>query len=232
MHPSATRSIRLPDSADPDQVMREVLSQYADLIEQRRVKIKQDYPHSEPDMRTGWLLWQANLKEFLYFEEEMMAPNPENYFAEWKESGGGSRKSSKNLWVYEKETGEKRFSVTTAAGAKIQPYFDVPPPNEPYLYFFRVQGEDLGNGFIRIWVREATERELRRLLGQLNPENLSEAIIRITAETGDTNTSLNLPLETAIPLVITSDAYQLLNASFPGVSDEHMIQLFIQQLSG
>ena len=39
-----------------------------------------------------------------------------------------------------------------------------------------------------------------------------------------------LPYELAIPVMITVDAYSVLKKAFKGVSDEHMIQLFIRQL--
>ena len=45
--------------------------------------------------------------------------------------------------MYEKITKQKRYSVTTSAGIKIQPYFDVPPPNDQNLYYFRVQSEPI-----------------------------------------------------------------------------------------
>ena len=78
-----------------------------------------------PDMRFGWLLWQDSLREFLYFEQPMTVPDPSAYRAIWVESGGGSRKQSRNLWIYDIETDRKAYSITTEAGAKIQPYFDV-----------------------------------------------------------------------------------------------------------
>lgn len=75
MHPAATRSIRVSDG-EANEVMRDVLGQYAGLIERRTAKVAAE---GAPDMRTGWLLWQANLQQFLYFEEEMLPPDP----AEW-----------------------------------------------------------------------------------------------------------------------------------------------------
>lgn len=122
MHPAATRSIRIPTTEDdPTKIAQDILHQYALLIEQRRQRIAQDAPNTEPDLRTGWLLWQESLREFLYFEEELRPPRPDDYWAEWKESGGGTRKTSRNLWVYERETGRKRYSITTSAGAKFNP---------------------------------------------------------------------------------------------------------------
>src|SRR5574341_1040706 len=184
MHPAATRQIRIPANLDnPNAAMQDILSQYAKLIRQRAEQVRETSPGIEPDLRTGWLLWQTSLKEFLYFEEEMLPPDPDDYVAEWKDSrGGGSRRSSRNLWVYEKETGKKRYSITTAAGAKIQPYFDVPPPNDPNVYFFRVQGEELPDGTVRIWLTQATARELERLIGDLDAKTIGSAISNAAGE--------------------------------------------------
>lgn len=154
MHPSATRSVRVPlTTTDPNSAMVDVLTQYAELIEARREQVREQAPGYEPDMRTGWLLWQESLRQFLYFEEEMLVPDPADYFAKWHSTrGGGNRKPSTSLWIYEKDTGKKRYSVTTEAGAKIQPYFDVPPPNDPNPYLFTVIGEVIEAGLVRVWV--------------------------------------------------------------------------------
>lgn len=67
MHPSATRSIRVPPTTtEANQAMRDVLGQYADFINARREKVKEGIESGEPDMRTGWLLWQESLRQFLY----------------------------------------------------------------------------------------------------------------------------------------------------------------------
>lgn len=229
MHPAATRSIRIPASEDPNEVMRDVLIQYMELIEQRREQVRRDTPDIEPDMRTGWLLWQDSLEEFLYFEEEMLPPDPSDYEAKWMESGGANRKESKNLWIYEKETGQKRYSVTTAAGAKIQPYFDVPPPTDPNLYFFRVQGEETEDGLIKLWVTASTGRELKRVIGDLSVENLSSIILQTASEIQEIAEEQISRFELAVSIKITPEAYKTLKEIFPGVSDEHLVRLLIQQ---
>lgn len=232
MHPSATRSIRIPTTdAEPNEVMGDVLSQYASVIEQRRQKVKEDAGGKNADLRTGWMLWQASLREFLYFEEETLAPDPKDYFAEWKESGGGLRKASKNLWVYEKKSGQKRYSITTSAGAKIQPYFDVPPPNDPNLYIFKVQGEEISPGIIRIWVAASTAREMERIVGNLAKENLSLVIANVAAQQSTEEGPTTLTREEAVPITLTAESYNLLVATFPNaVSDEHMAQLLVTRL--
>lgn len=230
MHPSATRSIRIPEG-EADDVMRDVLTQYAELVEARRLKVSDTSPNGQADLRTGWLLWRSNLREFLYFEEEALPPNPDDFTAEWRSSGGGARKASRNLWVYERETGQKRYSITTAAGAKIQPYFDVPPPDDPNLYYFRVQGEEISPGLVRIWVTPSTERELQQKLdGPISPESVEDLVVRAAAiplaptDTGSPNDP------EAHPVILTLQAYQLLQSAFEGVNDEHRMRLMLQRI--
>ncbi len=233
MHPAATRSIRVPDpETDPEEAARDILGQYAELIDQRRAKVRETAPRKEPDMRTGWLLWQESLREFLYFEEEMLKPDASNYCATWSHrEGGAGRKASASLWIYERDTGRKRYSVTTSAGAKIQPYFDVPPPDDPNLYIFTVQGEPIGRSRVRIWVTEASARELKRLLGALNVRTLSSAILRSAGAFKPGEVTEVLVSKRAYPLVLRTDAYTALQEMFPGsVSDEHMVQMLIQHL--
>lgn len=232
MHPAATRSIRIPTTeGDPTAIAREILQQYADLIEQRRQRVAQNTPDAEPDMRTGWLLWQGDLVEFLYFETDMLPPNPDDYWAEWHERRSGSRKPSKNLWVYENAIGIKRYSITTSAGAKIQPYFDVPPPNDPNLYYFCVQGEEVENNLIRVWVTSTTALILNELLGDTHTDTVSAAIIeRANAALvlREKPTEPAIEAELAKPLYITREAYAALRKAFAGVSDEHRMQRFVQ----
>ena len=234
MHPAATRSIRIPSTdADPNSVMHEVLSQYAQLIEARRQKIQeQSASRSQPDLRTGWLLWQESLRQFLYFEEAMLPPVPQAYEAKWVESGGGSRKRSKNLWIYERKTGVKRYSITTQAGAKIQPYFDVPSPTDPNLYLFTVIGEALDTGHVRIWLTEATAREMERLIGALDTQTISQAILQ-QAEVAPRLARIEISqTEVAEAVLITTEAYQALQTVFPGVNDDHSFRLLAQVLRG
>lgn len=233
MHPSLTRSIRIPEGQDnPRAVMQTVFAQYADLLAAREASVKEAWPGLKPDMRTGWLLWRTDLREFIYFEEQTTAPVPEYYDAEWHETEGRGRKSSRNLWVFEKATGRKRYSVTTAAGAKIQPYFDVPPPGDPNLYHFQVQGERVGDAEVRIWVTAATFRELTRILdGNVSASSVSAAIGRAASEAKPIEVATSPLAEEAVPITVTGEAYDLLTAAFPGVSDEHMFQLFLKQLA-
>lgn len=229
MHPAATRSIRIPTGKiSAERAMREILRQYAELIEQRTAKVREQAKNgTQPDMRTGWLLWQESLRQFLYFEEPMKSPNADEYTAQWVESGGGSRKGSRNLWIYEKATGKKRFSVTTSAGAKIQPYFDVPLPNDPNLYIFTVIGEVITDGRIRCWVTRTTWHELEHILGRIDGQTVSNFIQQQLADLPVAEAGPVVIEEPAQPLEISAEAYSILTSRLPGVSDEHCFQLLI-----
>jgi hypothetical protein len=232
MHPSLTRSIRIPSiDVDANQAMRDVLTQYGELIRSRSEQVKKTSPTSHVDIRTGWLLWQETLEEFLYFEEELTIPDPNEYYAEWRESTSNSnRKNSINLWIYELETGIKRYSITTSAGAKIQGYFDIPPPNDPNLYFFRVQGEQITQTEIRIWIMPTTKRELERILGDLSPQKLSMLILEIANQDLVVESQPSEAFELAVPLIIQASAYDVLRNTFNGVSDEHIIRSLVEYL--
>jgi len=233
MHPAATRSIRVPSpTVKANRAMRSILAQYGDLLDQRRERVREAAGGVEPDMRTGWLLWQESLREFLYFEEETLKPDPTSYYAEWVEhEQGGVRKASVSLWIYEKDTGRKRYSVTTAAGAKIQPYFDVPSPQDPNLYVFIVQGEAAERGLIRLWISEATAHELERILGSLDAEEVSRAIIQASGGSAGGASTRPISIYSARPILLEGTAYEALRAMFPGgVSDQHLVELFVQYL--
>jgi len=233
MHPSLTRSIRVPDTKDPNEAMAILLNQYSELIKNRREKVEaQNKTDLAVDMRTGWLLWQESLRQFLYFEEEMLAPNPEEHFAEWKSTiGGGNRKNSINLWIYEKRTGKKRYSITTSAGAKIQPYFDIPPPTDPNAYLFTVIGESIRVGYVRIWLTETTFNELMRVFNTTDPDIISDRLIKVCSSIEKKEQDDPLThIEEGVSLELRVEAYKLLTESVKGVSDEHSIKLILAQM--
>jgi len=234
MHPAATRSIRTGSIERPANIAaKDILIQYGELIELRRSKVAETCKNGQmPDMRTGWLLWQLDLDEFLYYEEEMLAPDYRNYYAEWNvRPARGARKSTKNLWIYEIATGKKKYSVTTEAGAKIQPYFDVPPPTDKNLCYFKVQGEEVEGKNIRVWITQATALCLKAVLHTLDGARISEEAeklpLAITAREGTVPTET---LDQALPILISKIAYRNLRLRFKGKSDEHMMQQFAQYL--
>ena len=209
------------------------MSQYAEFQEQRKKYVLASCEGAAvADMRTGWLLWQERLREFLYFEERTQIPNPGDYFAQWVVNAPrGARKPSKNLWIYEKDTGKKRFSVTTTAGAKIQPYFDVPAVGTKNLYHFVVIGEQIKIDSVRIWVTESTYQNLLYALdGDLPPENLSRQMIAAACELGDTSFADSFNYETAHELVVSKEAYSVMQTVLPGVNDDNSMQLLVGYL--
>lgn len=234
MHPAATRSIRIEDvKADPNVVMTDVFRQYAELIETRTNKVREDAPGKNPDMRIGWLLWEDNLAEFLYFEEKMLAPDAQNFYAEWNDTGvRGARKSSRSLWIYEKATNKKRYSVTTSAGIKIQPYFDVPAPSDPNLFYFRVQGEPAPGdpSTTLLWAAASTAAALKAKLGSLDKEKVSLAVVGALAAAPEETEVEPAPTELAQPIPILTDVYLQWVTQWSARSDEHRAQLLLKAL--
>lgn len=187
-------------------------------------------PTDDPDMRMGWLLWQDGLREFLYFEVPMGRPNPDDYIAEWRSSGGGRRRTSRNLWVYNQSTGTKEFSITTEAGAKIQPYFDVPLPTDPNLYHFVVQGEDCGDDMVRIWLTKMTADMLRDAVGDLVPDAIKAVVDGIDPESISTDENSGPFGALAVDLLVPAATYRSLKDMFKGVSDEHTFKMLVDVL--
>ena len=232
MHPAATRSIRIDNIEFPaDDVMKDVLNQYGNLIEERTQRVRDKNPAGTADMRQGWLLWEKSLREFLYFEEPMTKPNSDYYYAEWNETAArGTRKASKSLWIYERATNKKRYSVTTTAGIKIQPYFDVPPPSDPNLSYFCVQSEPLDDDTIVLWVAAATAEQLNKRLGSINKDVVSQAVFEAARRGQKSDTSFADNLHKAVPIRITKEAFNLLLSQWEAVSDDHRVQLLIDSL--
>jgi hypothetical protein len=233
MHPAATRSIRIDDlSADPNVVMVDVLNQYAELVDSRTKKVELTSATGTADMRIGWLLWEDSLTEFLYFEERMSKPNPADFFATWNVTKAkGTRKSSKSLWIYEKGTDKKRFSVTTSAGIKIQPYFDVPSPKDPNLYYFRVQGEPINEHTVQMWITSGTAMLLKGKLGGLDETTVTRAIQKALTARPSLVQEAGPEDVLAVPVLVNRSVYEQLVMAWSAVSDEHRAQLLVQYLS-
>ncbi len=232
MHPAATRSIRIDNTdLEAEEVMRDVFQQYSGLIDIRTEKVRENSGGKEPDMRIGWLLWEDSLKEFLYFEEPLVAPQPDYYYAEWNETPSrGARKGGKSLWIYERGSNRKRYSVTTSAGIKIQPYFDVPAPSDENLYYFRVQSEPVDYDTVRIWVSSTTAKAIQRELGSLEKDNVSNAVIKTAKFPSIEDTGISPDDDMAQPILINRKAFEIFRSSWEGVSDEHRAQLFLKAL--
>lgn len=230
MHPAMTRQIRIPASDDADEVMAAVLTQYAELVARRAQQVA-DQSDRDPDLRLGWLLWRNDLAEFLYFEERMTAPDPADYYAEWNERRTSRRQGSRNVWVFERETDIKRYSITTSAGAKIQPYFDVPSLDHPALYLVQVDGEEVDAGLVRLWVTEATRRRLGELADVEDEGALSAFILESVGTIEVEETEGTAPAAPAAPLLVSRDAYEALTTSLTGSNTDDRVQQLLAALS-
>lgn len=234
MHPAATRSIRIPENEeDPNRVSHGILTQYGDLIRQRTEKVAENSADGRADMRTGWLLWKERLDEFIYFEQQMTPPDPAQFYAEWNVTPArGARKATRSLWIYETDTNAKRYSVTTTAGAKIQPYFEVPSPRDPNLYYFKVQGNIVDDNLVEVWITRSTAKFLESRFGILTPNELSLRILEYSPLRVEENApSYSKASDLAIPIRISIAAYQHLKGSIEYVSDEQLIQAFAQSIT-
>ena len=232
MHPAATRSIRIEDiEADANEVMVDVFRQYSALIEGRTERVRERSQSGHADMRLGWLLWEDDLREFLYFEERMEKPDATAFYAEWNETGArGARKSSKSLWIFERATNKKRYSVTTSAGIKIQPYFDVPSPRDPNLVYIRTQSERRDDDTIILWITAGTAEQLRSRLGSLNKDAVSRAVVDAISDAATAGSGLVSNDQSAVPVEVSNDAFELLEKNLEAVSDEHRVQLLLKAL--
>jgi hypothetical protein len=232
MHPALTRQISLPSGEDdPNKAMLKIISDYQRVLDLRRERTEKISGGKSVEMRSGWLVYQSDLREFLYFEEHTRNLDPKEHYAEWSERGGkgGTRRSSRNLWIFNSKTKQKIWAVTgPGSGTKIQPYFFVPPTDDPNLYYFRVQGE-LDGQFVKVWVTLPTYAALKKVIKDLSPEALSKAILDATPiDAADVGA---IPAGAVEVLRITVEAYEKLQNGFAGVSDEHSFQLLIQQLT-
>lgn len=235
MHPSATRALRLTSlDTDPNDEMRNIFQQYSDLLLARREKVAMaNGVHlGEVELRTGWLLWQESLREFLYFEEETAPPNPDNYYAEWNERRDGKRRGSKNLWVYDAESGQKRFSLTTSAGIKLQPYFDVPLEGSDGLYHWTVIGESVSPIETRMWLLAETAEALSEYAGSAKSAGLSRFLLDV-CESMDDDAGQFSPLDEAEvqSVEISTAAYEILNSKFPSINDQQLCSLLLNYLA-
>jgi len=122
----------------------------------------------------------------------------------------GARKASKSLWIYDKKSNKKKYSVTTSAGIKIQPYFDVPPPNDPNMAYFRVQSEQLDEDTIVLWIATATAVMLKSRLGSLEKDVVSQAVLDAVKVHRSDNELAGEGLNAAVPVCVSKEAFDLL----------------------
>ena len=215
--------------------MRSIFKQYGELLQARKQTVAERGGGlaEDVDLRTGWMLWQESLREFLYFEETTVSPDPDEYYAEWVEKGDGKRKGSRNLWIYHAETGVKRYSLTTSAGVKLQPYFDVPGAKDPNLYHWTIIGEVIDTGDVRIWLTQRTAEALQGLIGSLERDAVSKFVLEAAAgwSADELSTVDADDVGAVVEVVITEQAYKAIGDVFPSTNDDHLIQQLIDESS-
>lgn len=239
MHPAATRSFRIDSRGDAEEQKVAVLTQYGELIRAFRRQVAEKAPAGKaPDLRSGWLLYQSSLGQFMYFEEALVEPDPAAFVAEWVEGRQtrGARKPSRNLWIHEKDArggkGRKRYSITTEAGAKIQPYVDIPALGTPGLYVFDVfdaEAEVDGERKAIVWALQDTIVDLHAALREAGYGSLDEFLVDV-----DPNELLELQQDakpTVEPIMISPRVYAKFRA-LGGKTDEERLERVIRFLRG
>jgi hypothetical protein len=158
MHPSATRTISFDENESAEVAKRKVLTQWSEQIHQFELRVAKTSKVGATDIRWGILLWKPDHTQFLYFEERLIKPNPSDYDGRWHD-GQHRGKATRNLHIYERATGEKKFSCTLPRnGAKLQPYFNVPSETEGAVHF-ALDKADLVPLFVSDAVREGLLKE-------------------------------------------------------------------------
>lgn len=172
MHPAATRKIDYDDKADAETAMRKIFADWTVSIDEFETRVKSTSSSGTADLRWGILLWATDHTEFLYFEERLVRPNPDNFIAEWH-VGQHRGHPTRNLWIFDRENPEiKRFSCTLPKnGAKIQPYFRV-PTIEDGAHLFQAERHDTVPLFVG-------KRDLDRLLNLFPHVEPEEAFTRL-----------------------------------------------------
>jgi hypothetical protein len=171
MHPSATRTLLFDPTLDAETCKVQILEQFATRIADFRKRAAQTCSDCKPDIRWGVFLWNTKLNEFLYFEERIREPNPNDFYARFNE-GKHRGNPTRNLHIFEKETNIKRYSITMPNnGAKLQPYFDVPSVGQG-AYAFKVPNDSRKP----IWLAETTIEALQHASKSGN-QSIDELII-------------------------------------------------------
>lgn len=172
MHPSATRTISFDENDTAENAKNMVLSQWAKQIEGFAERVSAGSSDGSYDLRWGILLWAADHSEFLYFEERIEEPDPSQYEGRWVLSSSRGQ-TSRNLHIFEKASGEKKFSCTLPRnGAKLQPYFRVPTLAEGAIHF-KVAPTDL----VPIYVSKPMSERLVQLFPNLNSNDAIDFLI-------------------------------------------------------
>lgn len=155
MHPAATRKLDYDPTGSAEAAKNAVLNQWGAEIRGFQQRVQATSDTGIADIRWGILLWSSRLTEFLYFEEKIEVPRPREFRGQWVD-GRHRGQRTRNLHIFERATGTKRYSVTLPKnGAKLQPYFDIPTV-EQGAHLFEIGDEPL----FPLWVSKQTYEDL------------------------------------------------------------------------
>jgi len=89
----------------------------------------------------------------------------------------------------------------------------------------------LENDLIRVWISQSTANILEKQIGSLDPSTIAAAIER--AHTLHEPKDGEPPVfgNPAISVCIPFEAYELINTTFDGISDEHNFKQLVELLS-
>lgn len=173
MHPAATRSIAFDPTEPAETCKAQIFRQFNQQIEEFRNRVSATCQNTDPELRWGVFLWSPTLDEFLYFEELMEELDPDDFYADFVGvTHRGQRR--RNLHIFEKPSGRKRYSVTMPEkGAKVQPYFDIPQVGEG-AYTFRIPDD----GLQPVWLKPETVAALKAASNQRPLDDLILSVLR------------------------------------------------------
>lgn len=184
MHPSATRTISFDESGSAAEAARAVLEQWGRQIEGFRQRIASTSASGRCDARWGVLLWAADHSQFVYFEEVLDKPNPRDFEGRWVD-GTHRNQPTRNLHIFERATGRKRYSCTLPRnGAKLQPYFDVPTVEQGALLF-----EVPPLTTAPLYVERADLERMRQLFPGSSDEEIAAKLLAFYLEHGGTRSA-------------------------------------------
>jgi hypothetical protein len=84
-----------------------------------------------------------------------------------------------------------------------------------------VIGEAINFGKVRVWITSATAKDLERIIGSLDVDVVSDAILKGAKKVDVSEGGVVAVEEAGVSIVLRRDAYGALIDAFPGVNDEH-----------
>ncbi|MFN9253565.1 MAG: hypothetical protein ACK6BL_06435 [Holosporaceae bacterium] len=95
---------------------------------------------------------------------------------------------------------------------------------------FISQGEDCGNGMVRVWLTQITAGLLREVIGNLQPDAIAAAVERANFEHVRLEASAHPFGSLAVEVIVPVSTYAKLQQVFDGVSDEHNFKQLVETL--